>query len=66
MSEKVLTNKEEDENTQKISQLDGWYIMGRPYDSWYGYFGRGKKFNFCPWCGKDLSKGLLSLFEHRD
>jgi len=53
-TEKVLTDTEENENTQKVTKLDGWYIYGRPYDSWYGYFGKYKKFNFCPWCGKDL------------
>lgn len=50
----VITNTEEGEYDRKITQLDGWYIRGRPYDSWWGHFGRYKKFNNCPWCGKKL------------
>jgi hypothetical protein len=54
-SEGLLTHDEEDENSwSKHTPLDGWYIRGRPYDSWGGYFGKGKKFNYCPWCGKSL------------
>jgi hypothetical protein len=54
-TEKVLTDTAEDENTQKVTKLDGWYIYGAPYDSWYGHFGKYKKFKFCPWCGKIIS-----------
>ena len=53
-SEGLLTNTKEGEYDQKVEQLDGWYIMGRPYDSWYGHFGRGERFDFCPWCGARL------------
>ena len=50
----VLTKTEEDENNHTTSYLDGWYIRGRPYDSWYGHFGKFKRFNHCPFCGAKL------------
>lgn len=45
---------EEDEWTNKLTILDGWYLMKRAYDSWWGNYKRGEKWKVCPWCTKPL------------
>lgn len=44
----------EDEWNRKLTRLDGWYLMKRSYDSWYGNNHVGLKWKVCPWCAGSL------------
>lgn len=45
---------EEDQWNYKLTKLDGWYLMKRAYDSWWGNYPVGDSFKVCPWCAGEL------------
>lgn len=57
---------EEDEWTYKLTMLDGWYLMKRAYDSWYGNYKRGEKWKVCPWCANALPPLYMNEREYKE